>query len=129
MRALTESCSAASRAEKDRVWSSQDSVDTAAASLNGDLKLIRADAAEMAVTTGSIVKGFDVVSDVLVRYIAVLVDVLLDPFLLQASEERFGDRIDAPMSSRTHRLLQVGQDQRVQLANNVALEAAMDFFL
>ena len=83
----------------------------------------------MAVTAGSIVKGLDVVSDVLVRKIAVLVDVLLDPFLLQASEKRFGDRIDAPMSSRAHRLLQVGQDQRVQLANNVAFEAAMDFFL
>ena len=47
----------------------------------------------MAVTTDSIVKDFDVVSDVFVRKIAVLVDVLLDPFLLQASEERFSDSI------------------------------------
>jgi len=43
-----------------RVWSSQDSVDTAAAPLGSDLKLIGADSAEMAVTTGSIAKGFDV---------------------------------------------------------------------
>jgi hypothetical protein len=111
------------------VWSSQDSVDTVATSPSSDLKLIRADAAKMAVTTGSIVKGFDVVSDVRVRKIAVLVDVFLDPFLLQASEERFGDRIDAPMSSRAHRLAQVGQDQRIELANNVSLEAAMNLFL
>ncbi len=104
-------------------------MDTVAAPPSSDLKLIWADAAKMAVTTGSIVEGFDVVSDVRVRKIAVLVDVLLDPFLLQASEEGFGDRIDAPMSSRTHRLSQVGHDERVQLANNVALEAAMDFFL
>jgi hypothetical protein len=40
-------------------------VDTAAAPLGSDLKLIRADSAEMSVTTGSIVKGFDVVSDFL----------------------------------------------------------------
>jgi len=77
-------------------------VDTAAASLNSDLKLIRADAAEMAVTTGAIVKGFDVVSDVLVRNIAILVDVLLDPFLLQASEEGFGDGIVPAVPSAAH---------------------------
>lgn len=74
-------------------WSSQVSVDTVASPPSSDLKLIRADAAEVAVTTGSIVKAFDVVRDVFVRKFAVLVDVLLDPFLLQASEERFGDRI------------------------------------
>ena len=74
-------------------WSSQDSVDTVATPPRSDLKLIRADAAEMTVATGSIVEGFDVVGDVLVRKIAVLVDVLLDPFLLQASEERLGNCI------------------------------------
>ena len=74
-------------------------MDTAAASLNSDLKLIQADAAKMAVTTGSIVKGFDVVSDVRVRKIAVLVDMFLDPLLLQASEERFGDWCPDPSES------------------------------
>jgi len=75
-------------------------VDTVATPPRGDLKLIWADSAKMAVTTDSIVKDFDVVSDVFVRKIAVLVDVLLDPFLLQASEERFSDW-DAPISPDT----------------------------
>jgi len=47
-------------------------VDTVASPLSSHFKLIRADAARMAVTTDSIVKGFDVVRDVFVRKIAVL---------------------------------------------------------
>lgn len=77
-------------------------MDTVAPPPSSDLKLIRADAAKMAVTAGSIVEGFDVVSDVLVRKIAVLVDVLLDPFLLQASEERFGDRVVSAVPFAAH---------------------------
>jgi len=115
--------------DRHEEWSSQASVDTVPTPPCGDLELIWADSAEMAVTTDSIVEGIDVVRDVFVRKIAVLVDVFLDPFLLQAPEEGLGDRVDAPMSSRAHRLPQVGQDQRVQLPNNVALEAAVDFFL
>jgi transposase len=94
--------SAASRSTRREVWSSQDSVDTVTTPPGSDLKLIRADAAKMAVTTGSIVEGLDVVGDVLVRKIAVLVDVLLDPFFLQASEERFGDRIAPAVPFAAH---------------------------
>jgi len=83
-------------------WSYQASVDTVATPPGGDLKLIRADSAKMAVTTDSIVKGFDVVIDVFVRKIAVLIDVLLDPFLFQASEERFGDSIVPAVPFATH---------------------------
>ncbi len=104
-------------------------MDTLSTPLGGDLKLLRTDAAEMTVATGSIVEGLDVVSDVGVRKLAVLVDLFLDPFLLQASEERLGDGIDAPMSSRPHRLSQVGQEQRVEFTDDIALEAPMNFFL
>jgi hypothetical protein len=77
-------------------------VDTVARPLGSDLKLIRPDAAKMAVTTGSTVKGLDVVSDVLVRKIAVLADVPLDPFLLQASKERLGDYVVRAVPSAAH---------------------------
>ena len=43
------------------------------------------------------------------------------------NEQRLAAGVDAPMSSGTCGVRQVSQDQRVQLTNDVALEAAMDF--
>lgn len=52
--------------------------------------------------SGPIVKGFDVVGNVFGCERAVLVDVLLDPLLLQTSEERFRNRVVPAISSATH---------------------------
>ena len=75
---------------------------------------------------GSIVEDLDVVEDVGACEFARLVDSFADALLLEAAEEGFGNRVDAPMSSRVYRFCQIRQDQRVQLANNVTLEATLN---
>ncbi len=45
---------------------------------------------------------------------------------LQAAPQALGGRIDAPMSSGAGGIRQISQDQRVELTNDVALEATMD---
>ena len=74
-------------------------MDAVASPPGGDLKLIRADAAEVAVATGSIVKAFDVVRDVFVRKFAVLVMYFLIRFS-SSFEERLGNRIVPAVSLR-----------------------------
>ena len=46
---------------------------------------------------------------------------------LQTPPEAFRGGVDAPMSSRSCGIFQVSQDKRVQLADDIALEAAVDF--
>ena len=76
----------------------------------------------MAVAARSIVEDLDVVEDVSAGEFAGFIDALAYALFLQAAEEGFGDCIDAPMSNLADcRIRQVGQDQRIQLANNVAL--------
>lgn len=52
-------------------------------SLLGRFELLRTDTAQMTVTTHAIVERVDVVRQVLRHQFAVLVDVLLDPFLFK----------------------------------------------
>ncbi len=99
-----------------------------AASRRGLLEGLGTDPAEMTVAAGSIVEDLDVVEDVGPRQLARLVDAFADALLLQAAEERLGHGVDAPMSSLANGIRQVGQDQRVQLANDVALEATLNLF-
>ena len=47
----------------------------------------------MAVTSGSIVEGIDVVGHVRDRELSVLVDLLLDSLFLQAAEKGFNDSV------------------------------------
>jgi len=75
------------------LWSSQDLVDTLPAGLVGCFELLWAEPSEMAVTSGSIVEGIDVVGHVRDRELAVFVDLLLDSLLFQAAEERLGDGV------------------------------------
>jgi len=49
------------------------------------------DTAQMTVTARSIVKGIDVVGHLGSRQLSVLVDLLLEPLLLQTAEEQFGE--------------------------------------
>ena len=48
---------------------------------------------------------------------------------LQRAEQRLAAGIDAPMSSGRCRVFQISQVEWVQLANDVALYAAVDFLL
>ena len=56
----------------------------------------------MATPPSSIVEGIDVLRDVCDRELAVLVDMLLDPLLLQATEEGLGDRIVPAVALSAH---------------------------
>ena len=69
-------------------------------SFRNSFEFLRTDAAQVAVAARSIVKQLDVVSDIRPCDLPVLVDPLLDSFLLQAAEEGFRDGVDAPMSSK-----------------------------
>lgn len=71
------------------LWSSQDSVETRTSPPVLCFKSLRADATDVAVSPGSIVERLDVVGDVFGGDVAIVVNVLLDSFLLQAAEEGF----------------------------------------
>lgn len=58
-----------------------------AASCRGPFKGLGADVTEMAVTTGFIVKDFDVVEDVGPGEISGFIDPLANPFFLQAAKK------------------------------------------
>ena len=49
--------------------------------------------------------------------------------LLQRSPQALGRRVDAPMSSGKRRIGQIGEDERVQLPHDIALQAAVDFLV
>src|SRR5262245_38373327 len=61
----------------------------------------------MTVAAGLIVEAIDVVGDVLHRQIAILVDLLLDPFLLEATEEGLRDGVVPAVGLSAHARLQV----------------------
>jgi hypothetical protein len=61
----------------------------------------------MTVAARVIVEGIDVVGHLGDRQLPVLVDLLLDPFLLQAAEERLGDGIVPAVPVPTHTGLEV----------------------
>lgn len=56
----------------------------------------------MAVTTSSIVERFDVIGDVLRRCFSISVNSLPDAFLLETTEERFGDSVIPTVAPTTH---------------------------
>src|SRR5262245_46420553 len=60
----------------------------------------------MAVTTRSIVEGIDVVGQVGDRQLSVLINLLLDSFLLQAAEERLSDGIVPAVTVPAHTRLE-----------------------
>ena len=68
-------------------WSSQDSVDTRSPHFVSLFELFGAQASKMTVPAGSIVERHDVVGHIGQSEVTALVDLLLDPFLLQAAEE------------------------------------------
>ena len=88
--------------EVQLVWSSQDLVEMPPARFVGRFELLRAEAAEVAVTSRSIVEGIDVISHLGDREISVLVDLLLDSLLLEAAEEELCDRVVPTIAFSAH---------------------------
>lgn len=80
------------KGQSDR-WSSQDSVDTLSPRLVSRFELLGAHAAEMTMATRAIVERLDIVGHVSDRKCPGLIDLLLDPLLLQAAEELLGHGI------------------------------------
>jgi hypothetical protein len=77
-------------------------VDAPSAPFLCGLELLWAHAAEMTVAAGSIVEAIDVIGNVADRQLSIPVDLLLDPFLLEAAEEGFGDGIVPAVALPTH---------------------------
>jgi hypothetical protein len=82
------------------VWSSQDLVETLPAGFMSRFELLGTQPSEMAVTSRSIVERIDVVSHIGNGELSVLVDLLLDAFLLQTAEKGLGDGIVPAMPFR-----------------------------
>jgi len=109
-------------------------VDSASPSFMKRFEPLRADAVQVAVASCAIVEAIDVVVYVAQREPSVLVNLLLDPFLLQAAEEGLRDSIEAPMcqecclGGHRHGIASpmIGQEPVVDLARNEALQAADD---
>lgn len=76
-----------------------------------------------------VIKAGDVVRDVASGAIVAAVLLLTDPFALQAPEEAFDHRVDAPMSRDARRIGQISEDERVQFPHDIALQAAMNFLV
>ena len=76
-----------------------------------------------------VVEAHDVVSNVRLRLGVVGIVALPNPLPLEVQEEALHHSVDAPMSSRTCTIFQISQYQGVQLANDIALEAAVYLFL
>ena len=71
--------------------------------------------------TPGVVEPLNVVKDIRPGFVPRLVSGAEHSFDLQRREETLHRRIDAPMSSRRCRAIQIGQDKWVKLTNDVAL--------
>src|SRR6185369_14561561 len=89
------------------LWSSQDLVETVSARRVSGFELLRTETAQMAVAAGSIVEGIDVGGDIGDRQVSVLVDLLLDPLLLEAPEEGLGDGVVPAVTLPAHARLEM----------------------
>ena len=78
-------------------------MDTSPTAFVRRLELLGTYAAQMAMATRAIVEAVDVVGQVSDRELSVLVDLLLDAFLLQAAEEGFGDGVVPAIALAAHR--------------------------
>lgn len=90
---------------------------------------LRRNKAERRMTTTTVVKHFDVFEQIDLRVLMRPVARGMNPFVLQAVKEAFRRGVDAPMSSSTGRIGQVGQNERVQLPDDIALQAAVNLLV
>jgi len=61
-------------------------------------------------SSAPIVEHLEVIEDIGPSKLAGFVHPFFDPLLFQTAEKRFGDRIDAPMSSGRVECLEIGDD-------------------
>jgi hypothetical protein len=76
-----------------------------------------------------VIKVVNVGPDIAFGVCVIGVPFVVDPFAFQASKETLHWCVDAPMSSRGRRIGQIGQNERVQLPDDIALQAAVDFLV
>jgi hypothetical protein len=81
------------------------------------------------VSAAPIVEDLDIIENISAGKISCFVDAFADTFFFQAAEEGFGYCVDAPMSRNLCGVCQISQNQRVELSNNVAFQATMNFLL
>ena len=75
---------------------------------------------------GGVVPGFDPVEDCRFRFLPGLERAAAEELLLEGGVEALADGVDAPMSSRVRAGGEVGEDEAVEAAGEVALQAADD---
>lgn len=92
-------------------------------------ELLRRSKAERRMTTTAVIEHFDIFEQVGLRVLVRSVARGVHPLVFQAIEEAFRRGIDAPMSRESRRFGQISPDEGVQLADDIALQAAMDFFV
>ena len=73
-----------------------------------------------------VVEGLDVIEDGGPRVLSGRERVAAEQILLEGGEEALGDGVDAPMSSECGGGGEVGDDEAVEPAGEMALEAAED---
>ena len=76
-----------------------------------------------------VVEAHDVVSNVRLRFCMVGIVALPNPLHLEIQEEALHHGINAPMSSKGRSIFQIGQDERVQLTNDVAFQTTVNLLL
>lgn len=84
------------------VWSYQELVDTDSRLFGCGFECIRANTAQMLMSSCAIVERFYVVLHVIDRELSILVDSLLYAFLLQAAKEGFGNCVVPAVTPTTH---------------------------
>ena len=82
-------------------------METSSRRLVSRFELLGTQPAEMTVAARSIVEGIDVIRQVSDRQLAVLVDLFLDPFFLQAAEKRLGNGVVPAVAFPAHTRLEV----------------------
>jgi hypothetical protein len=89
------------------VWSSQVLVDTSTVPFRSCFKFLGADSTKVTVAAHLIQRRFDVVRAIRTCDLSILVNSLPDTFLLQTTEEGFGDSIVPTVARSTHARFQV----------------------
>ena len=92
------------------------------------LELHRADIGQRRVQP-SLVVPEQPVDDFVLGLTSGLEGLSMQPLDHQRPEQRLATGVDAPMSSKGRSVFQIGQDERVQLTNDVALQTAVNLLL
>jgi len=76
-------------------------------------------------TTHAVVEHFDILKQIGNRLLSRPIALPMYALILQPVEEALGGRVDAPMSSQSCAVCQVGQNQLISCPDNVALVSVL----